>query len=106
MWHGMAVASRPSARIAPATSSHLSALRLDTTTPAPARASASAIERPMPLVEPVTTADLPVRSNNEFVISLLGVSRQTVGTRRLSKDNIASDSESEFQLRHAFEAAF
>jgi len=38
-------------------------LRLEITTLAPSFASSSAEERPMPRLEPVTTATLPVRSN-------------------------------------------
>src|SRR5258705_9186503 len=68
MLHAMGVASPPSLLIAAATSVHLSALRLEITTFAPARAIASAIARPMPLVEPVITATFPVRSNSEFDI--------------------------------------
>src|SRR2546427_1437691 len=68
MWQGMAVASNPSPLMALATSSHLSAFRLEMTTFAPARASASAIERPMPFVEPVTIATLSLRLNSSFEI--------------------------------------
>src|SRR5258705_9898302 len=68
MLHAIGVASPPSLLIACATSVHLSALRLEITTCAPARAIASAIARPMPLVEPVITATFPVRSNSEFAI--------------------------------------
>src|SRR5580704_16580855 len=71
MWHAMAVASRPSLRIAAATSSLASSLRLDTTTFAPARARASAIARPIPRLDPVTTAVLPVRSNKPSSIESL-----------------------------------
>src|ERR1700686_2665865 len=70
MLHAIGVASLPSPLIAAATSAHLSALRLEITTLAPARAIASAIARPMPLVEPVITATFPVRSNKEFDIHL------------------------------------
>ena len=55
------------AAISSATSSHRSCLRLLTTTDAPASARPSAIARPMPLVEPVTTTTLPVRSNSSAV---------------------------------------
>ena len=51
-----------------ATSSQASALRLEITTLAPSFASSSAEERPMPRLEPVTTATLPVRSNGVFFI--------------------------------------
>src|SRR5262249_39154269 len=63
MWHGITAASPPFARIPDATSSHTSALRLEITTFAPCSAILSAIARPMPLLEPVTTATLPVKSN-------------------------------------------
>src|SRR3546814_6810338 len=46
-----------------ATASHTSALRLETTTRAPSAAICSAMNLPMPLVEPVMTATLPDRSN-------------------------------------------
>src|SRR6185295_9399431 len=61
----MAVASNPSLLMAFAASSHLLALRLEITTFAPARASARAMASPIPLVEPVTIATLPVRSNSD-----------------------------------------
>src|ERR1700730_2217553 len=64
----MGVASRPSLLMALATSAHFSVLRLERTTLAPARANASAIARPMPLDEPVTTATLSVRSNSPLDI--------------------------------------
>src|SRR5258706_7600624 len=64
---GMTVASPPSPRIALATSSHGSGLRLETTTLAPRRAIHSAIERPMPRLDPVITATLPSRRNGSFI---------------------------------------
>src|SRR5713226_8065901 len=70
MLHAMGVASHPSLLIACATSAHLSDLRLEITTFAPARAIASAIARPIPLVEPVITATFPVKSHREFAIHL------------------------------------
>src|SRR5580698_2869078 len=72
IWHAMAVASLPSLRIAAATGSLASTLRLETTTFAPARARASAIARPMPRDEPVTIAVLSVRSNNVPPLGLRG----------------------------------
>ncbi len=51
-----------------ATCSHTSALRLDTTTFAPCSAMRSAMARPIPLLEPVTTATLPVRSNSDDIL--------------------------------------
>src|SRR5436305_12685817 len=60
-------ASRPrAALIALATRSHASALRLDTTTLAPCSARRRTIASPMPLVEPVTSATFPVRSNSSI----------------------------------------
>ena len=53
-----------SASISFATWSQRSCFRLLTTTDAPARASPLAMARPMPFVEPVTIATLPVRSNS------------------------------------------
>src|SRR3954454_23246694 len=55
--------SPPVLRIPAATSSQASALRLEITTLAPSLANSSAEERPMPRLEPVITATLPVRSN-------------------------------------------
>src|ERR1051325_4589596 len=46
-----------------ATASHGSCLRLGTTTLAPMPARHSTMARPMPLLDPVTTATLPARSN-------------------------------------------
>src|SRR5688572_26361139 len=58
-----------------ATASQASCLRLEITTLAPCAASASAIAFPMPLVEPVTTATLPCRSNRSFTPSSLSRAR-------------------------------
>src|SRR5258705_4063812 len=63
MLQGMTWASPPALRMPAATSSQASALRLEITTLAPSLASSSAEERPMPRLEPVMTATLPVRSN-------------------------------------------
>src|SRR5664279_543645 len=68
MLQGMTSASPPDLRMPSATASQASALRLEITTLAPSRASNSAEERPMPRLEPVTTATLPVRSNGVFFI--------------------------------------
>src|ERR1700704_3385805 len=86
MLHAIGVASHPSLLIACATSAHLSALRLEITTFAPARAIASAIARPMPLVEPVITATFPVRSNRAFAIHLPPFCRRGLRDRQ---DNFA-----------------
>jgi hypothetical protein len=61
--HGMTIASPPLARMPAATASQASCLRLDTTTLAPSAAMHSTMARPMPLLEPVTIATLPERSN-------------------------------------------
>src|SRR3954462_7794932 len=58
MLHGMTVASPPLFLMPVATSSQASALRLEITTLAPSAAQCSAIERPMPRLEPVTMATL------------------------------------------------
>src|SRR5260370_29841665 len=63
MWQAMTWASPPDLRIDAATSRQASALRLEITTLAPSLASSSAEDRPMPRLEPVMTATLPVRSN-------------------------------------------
>src|SRR6185312_9951326 len=62
-----AMASPPSFLIAATTSSHGSRLRPEITTFAPASAKISAIARPMPRDEPVTTATFPVRSKSSFM---------------------------------------
>src|ERR1043166_8919830 len=59
----MTIASPPFWRMPAATASHGSCLRLDTTTLAPMPARHSTMARPMPLLDPVTTATLPARSN-------------------------------------------
>src|SRR5229473_1720828 len=67
----MTWASPPALLIPSATSLQASALRLEITTLAPSLASSSAEERPMPRLEPVMTATLPVRSNGVFFTALL-----------------------------------
>jgi hypothetical protein len=47
-----------------------SALREEITTLAPSCASNSAKARPMPRLEPVTTATWPARSNGVFIIAI------------------------------------
>src|SRR3954452_11899862 len=69
MLQAMTWASPPALRMPAATSSQASALRLEITTLAPSLASSSADERPMPRLEPVMTATLPVRSNGVFFIA-------------------------------------
>src|SRR5713226_8662345 len=63
MLQAMTWASPPALLIPSATSLQASALRLEITTLAPSLASSSAEVRPMPRLEPVMTATLPVRSN-------------------------------------------
>src|SRR3954451_3218081 len=63
MLQGITWASPAALRMPAATSSQASALRLEITTFAPSFARSSAEERPMPRLEPVMTATLPVRSN-------------------------------------------
>src|ERR1700710_2446251 len=70
MLQGITWASPPSLRMLDATSSQASALRLEITTLAPSFASSSADERPMPRLEPVMTATLPVRSKGLFMGAL------------------------------------
>src|SRR6476469_901718 len=65
MLQGMTVASPPLPLMPAATCSQASALRLETTTLAPSSAQCSAIERPMPRLEPVTMATLFSRLNGE-----------------------------------------
>ena len=68
--HGCAITGQPWRSNSVRTASQASALRLETTTLAPARAIASAIDLPMPRVEPVTKATLPCRSNGDGVIAV------------------------------------
>src|SRR6185295_14367551 len=68
MLQGMTVASPPAALMPSATSLQASAFRDEITTLAPSFARSSADERPMPRLEPVTTATFPVRSNGVFFI--------------------------------------
>src|SRR6478672_5744298 len=68
MLQGMTWASPPALRIPSATSWQASILREEITTLAPSLARSSAEERPMPRLEPVMTATLPVRSNGVFFI--------------------------------------
>ena len=59
------------ALIAAATASQAAALREEMATLAPCSASRSAMALPMPLVEPVTMATLPVRSKGSSRVSLI-----------------------------------
>src|ERR1700749_3842501 len=69
MLQAMTWASPPDLLMPSATSWQASALRLEITTLAPSLASSSAEERPMPRLEPVTTATFPVRSNGGVFIA-------------------------------------
>src|SRR5215467_5880919 len=75
MLQGMTCASPPVLLMPSATSLPASALRDEITTLAPSCASNSAEARPMPRLEPVTTATWPVRSNGVFFILLLPLDR-------------------------------
>src|SRR3954452_15324673 len=73
MLQGITWASPPALLMPSATSWQASALRLEITTLAPSLARSSAEERPMPRLEPVITATLPVRSNGvDCIGALLG----------------------------------
>src|SRR5258706_5839078 len=63
--------------MAVATTSHASCLRLDTMTCAPCRASKRAVASPMPRLAPLTSAVLPVKSNNAsiFASDCIAISR-------------------------------
>ena len=67
---GWAITSKPCFSNSARTASQASALRLETTTLQPARASSSAMDLPMPRVEPVTIATRPFKSNNELSIGV------------------------------------
>ena len=64
----MTTALPPLSRMPAATASHASGLRLEITTVAPCSAIRVAMARPIPLVEPVTMATLPVRSNSDDIL--------------------------------------
>src|SRR6476619_2931885 len=66
MLQAITCASPPALLMVSATCWQASALRLEITTLAPSFASSSAEERPMPRLEPVTTATVPERSNGVF----------------------------------------
>src|SRR5512136_939183 len=94
MLQGMTMASPPDALMPSATSLQASALREEITTLAPSLASNSAEERPMPRLEPVTTATVPVRSNGVLFIvvasllhdkdlSCAGLTRASIFSKRM-----------------------
>src|ERR1700709_2481802 len=70
MLQGMTWASPPACLMPSATSWQAWALRVEIPPLAPSFANSSAEERPMPRLEPVMTATLPVRSNGGFFILL------------------------------------
>src|SRR5437868_1458290 len=65
MLQAMTVASPPLLLMPAATSSQASALRLEITTLAPSSAQCSAIERPIPRLDPVTIATFPSSPNGD-----------------------------------------
>src|SRR3982074_400624 len=90
MVEAMTWASPPAFLMPSATCSQASALRLEITTLAPSLASNSAEERPMPRLEPVTTATLPVRSNGVFFTfaSLIFLGRHCEERKRRSNPHL------------------
>src|SRR3981081_4816466 len=90
MLQAMTWASPPAFLMPSATCSQASALRLEITTLAPSLASNSAEERPMPRLEPVTTATLPVRSNGVFFTfaSLIFLGRHCEERKRRSHPHL------------------
>ena len=82
MLQGMTVASPPLFLMPAATSSQASALRLDTTTLAPSVAQCSAIERPMPRLEPVTMATLFSSPNGDGMAFLRLIAEALVHAAR------------------------
>src|SRR5437868_1982057 len=105
MLQGMTVASPPFFLMPAATSSHASALRLDTTTFAPSAAQCSAIERPMPRLEPVTMATL-FSSPNGDGMRFLHVYCGSIGACRTAADKSPLSSHQEritiHSVRHDF----
>src|SRR5476651_2651088 len=85
MLQGMTVALPPAFLISAAASSQTGALRDDTTTLAPDSARCMAIALPMPLLEPVMTATLPVRSKSgdamDLFLQILGYLRTIVAAQ-------------------------
>src|SRR6266851_753660 len=84
MLHGTLMAVPPSFSIAAATMAQASALRLETTTLAPACASVSAMARPMPRDDPVTIAVRPLRSNCFMSGSAIAACQRPSSTLHLS----------------------
>src|SRR5712671_5110715 len=93
MLQAMTQASPPCWRMSRATASQASALRLDITTLAPSRAIASALARPMPRLEPVTTATLPSRLNGDAVswARLSSVMALPIGLREIFAQLLLGD---------------
>jgi len=85
MWAGTARACPPAVSISLTAAAQASALRLATTTLAPARAKPLAMARPMPRLPPVTMATRPVRSNESgarLLAHVRSVLRLLTGVRR------------------------
>src|SRR5215217_9497452 len=95
MLQGMTIASPPALRISAAASSQAGFLRDDTTTLAPCRARCRAIDLPMPLLEPVTTATLPVRSKSGDAIEF-----PPEATRPVSHETRRGENRIVFASRH------
>src|SRR5271170_4410816 len=100
MLQAMTWASPPDLRMPSATTSQASALRLEITTLAPSFAKSSAEARPMPRLDPVTTATLPVRSNGVFFIGYLpGYDTRHSGARAFARTRKLEVISSNFRVR-------
>src|SRR3989344_8057109 len=94
MWQASTEALPPASRMDAATASQGSALRLEMMTCAPCAASRRAMASPMPRLEPVTRATLPVRSNGFFRFSaLLMVLKVERCTGRASQLRLGDDAQ-------------
>src|SRR5258708_37284276 len=82
MLQGTTIASPPALRISAAASSQAGCLRDDTTTLAPCSARCRAIDLPMPLLEPVTTATLPDRSKSGDAMMVSSLEVPAAGVAR------------------------
>src|SRR6516165_9066045 len=91
MLQAMTCASPPALRMPWATSSQASTLRLEITTFAPSLARSSADERPMPRLEPVTTATRPVRSKGVFFIVVFPLSARHCEERNKAIQDLVLD---------------
>ena len=79
IWQARPSALRPCSRNEDATRSHSSGLRLLMTTCAPASASTRAVTSPMPIVDPVISATLPVRSKGVDRVGRRAIAGVSVG---------------------------